>query len=96
MPKGRAEVDTDPELLEMELPRRRVRIGNATRSLMEMDACNDKPLYFKLPVGTTMETWSARIGSWISCARKHKKGYAYAKRMVEFDGEEGVAVWRTK
>jgi len=93
--KGRRHVQPAPEMLELEMPRRKTRIGKGTRAIIEMEVNPSQPLFFKRPPDVDLQVWSNRIGSWVAAARRQSRG-TYCKRMVEFENEDGVAVWRTK
>lgn len=92
----RAPLNITPEILTMEIPKRRVRIGLVTRALMEMEVSKSEPLFFALPEGLDMVKFSGQMGSYIASARKFVDGSSFSKRMVEFAEGDGIAVWRLK
>lgn len=96
-PKKRERMpDFEPDLLlDFEMPARAVRLGKSTQALVDMDVDPKKPMFFKRPPGIPRTQWGARVSSWMNAARRNGGG-TYVRRMVEFENEDGVAVWRLK
>lgn len=94
MPRAPREPVT-PEFLDMEIPKRRSRkIGEITQALVDMAVDPTTAAFFARPSDVSSKTFSGRIGSHIANAKRQNPRSRYTKRMVEFDGEDGICVWR--